>query len=104
MTNECGRACASGHLRRLPEDQVLGLKANVAARVSQLIVPPAQLVRRSEHRLVQLVLGVGASLRRLACLDASSQLERGELLRGAVLATRRVRSGFDAAAEEDEAQ
>ena len=54
---------------------------------------------------MQLVLGVGASLHRLACLDASSQFERGELLRGAVLATRRVRSGFyAAAAEEDEAQ
>ena len=100
----CGHTCGSGHLLRPPKYQVLGLKANIAAWVSQLTVRAAQLVRHGEHRLVQLVLGVGTSLHRLARLDAASQFARGELLRGAVLlATRRVRSGFDAAAEEDEA-
>mmetsp|Transcript_17180 Transcript_17180/g.55236 ORF Transcript_17180/g.55236 Transcript_17180/m.55236 type:complete len:201 (+) Transcript_17180:648-1250(+) len=63
-------------LLRPPKDQVLGLKANIAAWVSQLTVRAAQRVRHGEHLLVQLVLGVGARLHRLARLDAASQFER----------------------------
>mmetsp|Transcript_19317 Transcript_19317/g.63118 ORF Transcript_19317/g.63118 Transcript_19317/m.63118 type:complete len:318 (-) Transcript_19317:1384-2337(-) len=114
-------------LRRLPEDQVLGLKTNIALWVSQLTVHTAQLVRHFEHLLVQLVLGVGARLPRLALLELFRRcVARGELLRVALvegalptlhaphsrevlldaIAGRRMYSGFHApaAAQQDEAQ